>query len=294
MCRSIWHNHYFSFIFVAFYNHLKIVLPLSRSVKLFLLILLVLVLDQWLKIWVKTHMNYDDSIDILGFAWAKLRFVENDGMAFGIELGGIAGKYALSIFRIIAVIFLLFYLKQLEKKGASMGLLVSFALVLAGAIGNILDSAFYGMIFSESPYHGGIATLFPEAGGYSGFLRGKVVDMFYFEIARGYFPAWFPFWQGEEYVFFRPVFNIADAAITTGVLSIILFYRRFFNELEEKEEQEKQAQQNTANAAAAAALTTEQTSPSEESSELPPIEEKASPPDDTAEPSDPPSNEEEE
>lgn len=210
---------------------------MSRSLKISLLILLVLVLDQALKIWVKTHMNYDDSIAIFGLSWAKLRFVENDGMAFGIELGGVAGKYALSIFRIIAVIFLLSYLRKLEKKGASMGLLLSFALVLAGAIGNIIDSAFYGVIFTESPYHGGIATLFPPEGGYSSLLRGKVVDMFYFEIARGYFPAWFPFWQGEEYVFFRPVFNIADAAITTGVLSIIIFYRRFFSQLEEQEQQ---------------------------------------------------------
>lgn len=180
-------------------------------------------------------MNYDDSILIMGLSWAKLRFVENDGMAFGLELGGVYGKYALSIFRIIAVLFLFSYLKKLSESGASMGLLVSFALVLAGALGNIIDSAFYGMIFSESPYHGGIATMFPIDGGYSSFLRGKVVDMFYFEIARGYFPAWFPFWQGEEYVFFRPVFNIADAAITTGVLSIILFYRKFFSQLEEEE-----------------------------------------------------------
>ncbi len=196
--------------------------------------MLVLVLDQALKIWVKTHMNYDDSILIFGLRWAKLRFVENDGMAFGLELGGTYGKYALSIFRIIAVLFLINFLKRLSKSGASMGMLISFALVLAGAIGNIIDSAFYGMIFSESPYHGGIATMFPQGGGYSGFLRGKVVDMFYFEIARGYFPAWFPFWQGDEYVFFRPVFNVADTAITTGVLSIILFYRKFFNQLEEE------------------------------------------------------------
>jgi len=179
-------------------------------------------------------MNYDDSILIFGLKWAKLRFVENDGMAFGLELGGAYGKYALSIFRIIAVLFLLNFLKRLSKSGASMGMLISFALVLAGAIGNIIDSAFYGMIFSESPYHGGIATMFPQGGGYSSFLKGKVVDMFYFEIARGYFPAWFPFWQGDEYVFFRPVFNVADTAITTGVLSIILFYRKFFNQLEEE------------------------------------------------------------
>ena len=214
---------------------------MNRSAKISLLILVVLIIDQALKIWVKTHMNYDDSIAILGQSWAKLRFVENDGMAFGIELGGVYGKYILSLFRIIAVIFLLTYLRKLTKSKASMGLLISFSLVLAGAIGNIIDSAFYGMIFSESPYHGGIATLFPVEGGYSSFLRGKVVDMFYFEIARGYFPAWFPFWQGEEYVFFRPVFNVADAAITTGVLSILFFYRRFFSHLEEEEKKEGEA-----------------------------------------------------
>lgn len=221
---------------------------MSRSLKISLVIIIVLILDQALKIWVKTHMNYDDTILIFGLKWAKLRFVENDGMAFGLELGGVYGKYALSIFRIIAVAFLLTYLRRLARSGASMGLLISFALVLAGALGNIIDSAFYGMIFAESPYHGGIAELFPAGGGYSSFLRGKVVDMFYFEIARGYFPAWFPFWQGEEYVFFRPVFNVADAAITTGVASIILFHRRFFNQLEEAEKKREAEKQEAAKA----------------------------------------------
>jgi signal peptidase II len=113
--------------------------------------------------------------------------------------------------------------------------LISFALILAGAIGNIIDSAFYGLIFSES-YHGHIATLFPEDGGYAGFLHGKVVDMLYFPLFRGHFPDWFPFWGGNSFLFFRPVFNIADMSITIGVASIILFHRSFFSTQEKKED----------------------------------------------------------
>ncbi len=198
------------------------------------IIFLVLAIDQALKIWVKTHMNYGDEIQLFGLDWALIHFVENNGMAFGISLGGEYGKLALSLFRIVAVGFLAYYLRLLITTGASLGLLASFALILAGAMGNILDSAFYGMIFSASPYHGGLAELFPEGGGYATFLHGKVVDMLYFPIVNGYLPEWVPFWGGEHFLFFKPVFNIADMSITLGVLNILLFQRSFFSGEEEE------------------------------------------------------------
>lgn len=166
---------------------------------------------------------------MLGLSWALIHFVENEGMAFGITLGGDHGKLALSLFRIAAVGFLVYYLRLLLRSKVPFGLILSFALILAGAIGNIIDSAFYGLIFTETPYHGGVATMFPEGGGYAGFLHGKVVDMFYFPMFEGFFPQWMPVWGGEHFQFFRPVFNIADAAITTGVLSLLIFFRSFFS-----------------------------------------------------------------
>ena len=122
----------------------------------------------------------------------------------------------------------LHYIRLLIKNNASRGLLISFSLILAGALGNIIDSAFYGLIFSESSYHGGVATMFPVEGGYSSFLQGKVVDMLYFPVFHGYFPEWFPIWSGKPYLFFKPVFNLADMAITIGVLNILFFQRGFF------------------------------------------------------------------
>jgi len=211
---------------------------LKQSHKVIVLIFFILLIDQALKIWIKTHMSYGEEIKILGLNWALIHFVENNGMAFGISLGGDHGKLALSLFRIVAVFFLGYYIRVLIRSGASFGLLCCFALILAGALGNILDSAFYGLIFSETPFHsGGVATLFPEGEGYAGFLYGKVVDMFYFPILKGTFPDWLPFWGGERYLFFRPVFNIADTSITTGVISLLVFHRSFFsgstkNELE--------------------------------------------------------------
>lgn len=174
-------------------------------------------------------MNYGDEIQIFGLNWALIHFVENNGMAFGISLGGEYGKLALSLFRIIAVGFLIYYLRLLLRSNVTTGLLVSFALILAGALGNILDSAFYGMLFSESPYHGGLAELLPENGGYAGFLHGKVVDMLYFPIIDTYLPEWLPYWGGEHFMFFKPVFNIADLSITLGVINILLFQRSFFS-----------------------------------------------------------------
>lgn len=212
---------------------------MKRGTFVILLILLVLGLDQALKIWIKTSLEYGEEFKILGLDWARIHFVENEGMAFGLKLGGSYGKLVLSLFRIIVVSFLGYYLYQLIKEKLSFGLLASISLILAGALGNILDSAFYGIIFSESHYHGGLATMFPEGGGYAGFLYGKVVDMFYFPMFKGVFPEWIPLWGGDSFLFFRPVFNIADAAITVGVTSVILFYRHMFQEEEETNKAEE-------------------------------------------------------
>lgn len=201
---------------------------MKRSYIIAGIVLLVLFLDQALKIWVKTHMEYGEYFNLLGFDWARIHFVENPGMAFGIELGGDYGKLALSLFRIGAVFFLIYYIGELIKMKVSFGLLLSFALILAGAIGNILDSAFYGLLFSASEYHGGVAQFMPEGGGYESFLHGRVVDMLHFPLFEGNFPEWFPKWGGQRFEFFRPVFNLADTSITVGVLNIILFQRSFF------------------------------------------------------------------
>ena len=203
-------------------------MKLSKEQKLFLLVLIVLIIDQASKIWVKTHMQYGDQIPIFGFNWAFIHFVENNGMAFGITLGGKAGKLFLSLFRIGAVGFLIYYIRKLIEASANMGVLICFALILAGAIGNILDSAFYGLIFSESSYHGGLAELFPEGGGYAAMLHGKVVDMLYFPMIDTYLPDWLPVWGGERFQFFKPVFNVADSSISVGIISLLLFQRQFF------------------------------------------------------------------
>ncbi len=214
---------------------------MNRTVKVALIIIGVLIIDQALKIWIKTHMHLnEDSFDDWGWwtaSWARIHFVENEGMAFGIELPGNYGKLALSLFRIAAVGFLFYYLKLLIQAKASFGLVACFGLILAGALGNILDSAFYGILFSDSPYHSReVATLFPPEGGYAGLLHGKVVDMFYFPMFSGTFPEWLPYWGGEEFLFFRPVFNVADASITIGVISLLLFHRDFFSGPAEDEE----------------------------------------------------------
>ncbi len=202
---------------------------LSRSTKVLSVILFVLIVDQALKIWVKTNMMYGEEIPLIG-NWSMLHFVENPGMAFGITFGGDWGKLGLSIFRIIAVIVLSFYLRTLIKSKVALGFLISAGLILAGAIGNIIDSAFYGLVFSESSrYLPGPAQFLPEGGGYAGFLHGKVVDMFHFPLYRGTFPDSSPIWPGQSFEFFRPVFNVADVSITVGVASIILFYRDVFN-----------------------------------------------------------------
>lgn len=184
-------------------------------------------LDQWLKIWVKTNLEYGAEFKILGLNWARIHFVENEGMAFGISLGGNMGKLFLSVFRILAVGFLIYIIIRLVRSRESWGLLVCFSLILAGAIGNILDSAFYGLMFTESYYQGGLAEYAP-AKGYAPFLFGRVVDMLYFPLIDTRWPSWVPLIGGDPLQFFRPVFNVADAAISTGVISLIVFFRSFF------------------------------------------------------------------
>ncbi len=189
------------------------------------IVLLVLLIDQSLKIWIKTHMMLGEEFNVIG-DWFIIHFIENNGMAFGMELAGKFGKIILSVFRIVAVIGIAYYLRQLAIKKAPYGLIVSISLVLAGAIGNIIDSAFYGLIFNDS--YPQVASLFPAEGGYAPFLHGKVVDMFYFPLMEGNFPSWLPMWGGEHYVFFRPVFNVADSAITIGIFIILIFHRKYF------------------------------------------------------------------
>ncbi|MBK9735896.1 MAG: lipoprotein signal peptidase [Saprospiraceae bacterium] len=218
---------------------------MNKKVAILLTILTVLIIDQVLKIYIKTHILYGDGFNILGLSWAKIHFVENEGMAFGISYGGLTGKYILSIFRILMVGALFYILNMLLKNNERMGLIISFSLIIAGAIGNIIDSMFYGLIFSESFFHGGLATMFPPEGGYGSFLTGKVVDMLYFPLFNITLPEWLPIWGGQPFEFFRPVFNIADSSITIGVASILLFHRRFFSG-DDKAKTELQSKDTTA------------------------------------------------
>jgi signal peptidase II len=205
-----------------------------------LLILVVLVADQVLKFYIKTHFLLNESKPMVG-TWFNLTFVENPGMAYGLKFGGNAGKMALTIFRFFAVIFGTWYIARIIAKKYHTGFIICASLIYAGALGNLIDSAFYGMIFDKGttldPVSGvymGYAGLAKVAGsGYGGFLHGNVVDMFYFPIINTKFPEWFPFWGGDDLQFFRPVFNLADAAISTGVITILLFQKRFFKQRKE-------------------------------------------------------------
>ena len=163
-------------------------------------------------------------------------------MAFGFEFGGEYGKIFLSLFRVVAVFGIGWYSLQLIKKGLPMGFIACVSLIFAGAIGNIIDSAFYGLIFNDS--YGQVSTLFPEGGGYATFLHGRVVDMFYFPLISGVYPDWVPFAGGSDFQFFRPVFNVADSAISIGIFSIIIFYRKQFNNLDKKSKEETATEQN--------------------------------------------------
>jgi len=202
---------------------------MSSGKKAISLIILILLIDQILKIWVKTHMVIGEDIPIFG-KWGMLHFIENNGMAFGMEMGGKPGKLILSIFRIIAIFAIAWFLNSIIKKNAYLGLILAVSAILAGAIGNIIDSAFYGMIFSESFHEP--AVMFPPDGGYSSLLHGRVVDMLYFPVINTRWPEWSPYRPGESLIFFRPVFNIADSAITCGVFAILLFQKKMFRDFE--------------------------------------------------------------
>jgi len=201
----------------------------KKSYLAILVVLLVLIIDQWLKFYVKTTMFIGEEHNVIGH-WFKLHFTENEGMAFGLRIGGVNGKLILSLFRIVACFFITYYLYKLIKRKAPTGLIISLSLILAGALGNIIDSAVYGLIFSDTNHT--IGHFMPEGGGYASFLHGKVVDMLYFTFYRGTLPKWIPVYGGKFFEFFRPVFNVADTSITTGVLCIILFQRKFFGHTE--------------------------------------------------------------
>jgi signal peptidase II len=202
-----------------------------------LLTLFILLVDQILKVYIKTH--YFLGQEHLITNWFRLHFIENEGMAYGWKLGGEWGKLALTLFRLVAVIFGTFYIRHIIRQNYHIGFVICATLIYAGAIGNLIDSLFYGLIFENSdPFTQNVAHSFMDkgfTGGYAGFLHGKVVDMLYFPIITdATVPKWVPVWGGEPFEFFRPVFNIADASISIGVLTILLFQKRFFSPKDEE------------------------------------------------------------
>ncbi|MGN0048952.1 MAG: lipoprotein signal peptidase [Bacteroides sp.] len=183
-----------------------------------------LIIDQIIKIWVKTHMFWHESIRVTD--WFYIYFTENRGMAFGME---VIGKLFLTSFRIVAVTFIAWYLYRIVKRRLKTGYIICISLILTGALGNIIDSVFYGVLFNDST-HSQIASFLPAEGGYAPLLYGKVVDMFYFPIIDTHWPLWMPFVGGEHFVFFSPIFNFADAAISCGIIALLLFYGKYLNE----------------------------------------------------------------
>ena len=190
------------------------------------IIALIIVADQALKIWIKTHYNFGPVMNVMGLPWFRLYFIENKGMAWGWEFGGDWGKMILTLFRLAAVIFGTWYLGRIVKQNYHRGFIICASLIYAGALGNLLDSMFYGLIFEESTY-AHVAKIFP-AHGYAGFLHGRVVDMLYFPLVKSHFPSWVPLIGGDDFEFFSPIFNIADASISVGVITLFVFQKKFF------------------------------------------------------------------
>lgn len=194
------------------------------------LIIILLVIDQAFKIFIKTHYYLGEEHKVLG-EWFKLHFVENEGMAWGLQLGGEFGKITLTLFRLVAVIWGTFYIRRLIRKKAAKGFIICVSLIYAGAAGNLLDSMFYGLIFNASdPYIHNVAQFLPEQGGYADFLHGRVVDMLYFPMIDTVLPNWVPFWGGKTFTFFDPVFNLADFYISFSFFVLLIFQKKFFPE----------------------------------------------------------------
>ena len=189
-----------------------------------------IIIDQLIKVWVKTNMTLHESIRI--FDWFYISFIENNGMAYGMQIGS---KLVLSLFRVAAISLLVYYLWQQVRKKARIGYIVCLSMVLAGAIGNLVDCMFYGLVFNASS-EAYTSYFVPFGTGYAPFLMGKVVDMFYFPLIVTTWPEWVPFWGGDEFIFFSPVFNYADANISVGVVLLLLFYRKEISQISLKRE----------------------------------------------------------
>jgi len=194
-----------------------------------LLIILILLIDQISKVYIKTHFVLGEEVPVFG--WFRILFVENEGMAWGAKIPGTYGKLFLTLFRIVAIGGIGYWLWDSVRKNMAPILILCIALIFAGALGNIIDSVFYGIIFNDS--HGQVATLFPDAGGYGTLFHGKVVDMLYFPLYGGTLPEWIPFWGGDFFTFFDPVFNVADSSISVGVILLLIFNKKAFPKKDE-------------------------------------------------------------
>jgi signal peptidase II len=206
----------------------------KKSLQVILLIALIILADQVLKIYIKTHFYAGKEVMVFG-NWFRLHFVENPGMAWGWKFGGEWGKIALTLFRLVAVIWGTFLIRGFIRKKEHPGFIICSALIYAGALGNLIDSMFYGLIFNYSnPLTENLAQFVPFGTGYGKFLQGYVVDMLYFPLCSGTWPSWLPFLGGGSYQFFQPVFNIADASISIGVILMLVFQKKFFPKQKEE------------------------------------------------------------